>query len=86
MKNEKMKPEYIRLLGMNKKGRNYLNENKKNISLPIISKPSAFKDDAFYLDIKASKVYAQILNEPARQNLMKMEFSQPPIQIERIGD
>ncbi|KQL54738.1 hypothetical protein AN964_15310 [Heyndrickxia shackletonii] len=81
MKNECKYPEYIRLLGMTENGRIYLNENKKNISLPIISKLSSFQNEALQLDIKASKVYALALKEPARQHLLKMEFSQPPIQV-----
>ena len=81
MKNQFKYPEYIRLLGMSENGRIYLNENKKNISLPIISKLSSFQNEALQLDIKASKVYALALKEPARQHLLKMEFSQPPIQV-----
>lgn len=81
MKNVHKYPEYIRLLGMTKNGRNYLNEMKKYISLPIISKLSSFQNETLELDIKASKVYALALKEPSRQQLMKMEFSQPPIQV-----
>ncbi|MBS4172406.1 nucleotidyltransferase [Bacillus sp. FJAT-49736] len=79
MKNAKNLPEYIRLLGMSQGGRKYLNERKKDISLPIISKLSSFDNAALDLDIKAARTYALGLKEPERHRLMKMEFSQPPI-------
>ncbi|MGV3466828.1 MAG: nucleotidyltransferase [Heyndrickxia sp.] len=81
MKNEHLYPEYIRLLGMSANGRIYLNEMKKSISLPIISKLSSFQNKAIQLDIKASKVYSLALQESKRALLMNLEFSQPPIMI-----
>jgi predicted nucleotidyltransferase len=81
MKNDFMLPEYIRLLGISVKGRQYLNENKKNFTLPIISKLSSVTNHAIEVDIRASAVYAHVLKEPVRQRLIKMEYSQPPIMV-----
>ncbi|WP_325050513.1 nucleotidyltransferase [Falsibacillus albus] len=75
------KPSYIRLLGMNEKGRKYLGMVKKELSLPMISKLSSAKQEDIHLDIRASNVYAQGLPEPYKAKLMKMEYSQPPIQL-----
>lgn len=49
---------YIRLLGFNDKGRAYLNKNKKNIQIPIISKISKEKDSMLELEIKTTKIYS----------------------------
>ena len=36
-------PSYLRLLGMTQAGRLYLNENKKRLKLPLVSKAAAFQ-------------------------------------------
>ncbi len=54
---------YIRILGMNNNGKKILNLIKKDINIPLISK---YKKEYAYLlkdDIKASKIYSQILND-----------------------
>ncbi|MED1202184.1 nucleotidyltransferase [Heyndrickxia acidicola] len=72
-------PEYIRLLGMNQKGREYLNKVKKELSLPLVSRLAAISPELTRLDVKSSLVYAHVLSEPARQRLLKMEYAQPPL-------
>ncbi|MBS4193877.1 nucleotidyltransferase [Lederbergia citri] len=75
-------PQYIRLLGMNEHGREYLRKIKKELQVPLISKVSSFQNDMLLLDLKASNVYALALPEPERSTLLKHEFAQPPILYE----
>lgn len=73
--------EYIRLLGMTEKGRSYLNQIKKDLEFPLISKLSSIPHNLALLDIRASTIYSQCLQEPFRQKLYDKEFSQPPIYL-----
>lgn len=61
---------YIRILGMNDKGRSYLNENKKEITLPIISKITREKDKMLDFELEITKIY----DIPKKENLLKKEF------------
>jgi len=45
-----LSPVYIRVLALNKKGRDLLKEIRKNTDYPIINKPADFKPDSPYLD------------------------------------
>lgn len=69
------KPSYIRLLGMTKAGRQYLNAQKKNIKLPVISRAADLADDMGKLDIHASSLYLMGLGA----SNLKKEFTTPPI-------
>ncbi|WOV86211.1 nucleotidyltransferase [Sporosarcina oncorhynchi] len=51
-------PSYLRLLGMTNEGRAYLNEKKKSLHLPLISKAASFSDPSLDMDIHASSIYA----------------------------
>ncbi|VEF48514.1 Protein of uncharacterised function (DUF795) [Bacillus freudenreichii] len=79
MKSAGETPEYIRLLGMSAKGREYLNKVKKDLPLPLVSTVSAFPEAMFTLDRRAALVYSQVMKEPARSDLFSMEYAQPPI-------
>lgn len=69
-------PSYLRLLGMTQAGRQYLNAQKKNISLPIISRAADLADNRMgKIDIQASSLYLLGLGS---SNLQK-EFTTPPI-------
>ena len=48
---------YIRILGFNTKGREYLNIIKKNIDIPIISKINKNKDQMLEFELETSKIY-----------------------------
>jgi len=61
---------YLRILGLNDKGRVYLNSIKKNIDIPIISKITKEKDPQLTFEIETTKIYDIINNE----NLLKKEF------------
>ncbi|PKH11096.1 MULTISPECIES: nucleotidyltransferase [Planomicrobium] len=69
-------PSYLRLLGMTQNGRQYLNAQKKNIKLPIISRAADLADNSMgKLDIHASSLYQLGLGS----SHLKKEFTTPPI-------
>ena len=70
--------KYIRILGLNTKGREYLNEIKKEITIPIISKLLREKDEMLEFEIETTKIYDIISNN----NLLKKECEK----IIYIGD
>ncbi|HSJ37202.1 MAG TPA: nucleotidyltransferase [Planococcus sp. (in: firmicutes)] len=68
-------PSYLRLLGMTQRGRQYLHAQKKNISLPVISRAADLADGMGKLDIHASSLYMMGLGAVN----LKKEFTTPPI-------
>jgi len=68
------KPSYLRLLGMTEKGRQYLNQQKKNIALPLVSRAADLTATMGKLDIHASSMY--LLGMGAAD--LKKEFTTPP--------
>ena len=48
---------YIRILGFTEKGKNYLNQVKKEIDIPIISKINREKDPMLEFEINTTKIY-----------------------------
>ena len=68
-------PDYIRILGFNKKGRKYL-KNVKNSSLPIITK---YTNKYEMLDIEMKVSYIYYMNEKDKVNLTLMEYKHKPI-------
>lgn len=67
-------PSYLRLLGMSETGRNYLNQKKKNIALPLISRAADLADPMGKVDIHASFMYGLGMGSGD----MKKEFTTPP--------
>ena len=61
--NNFQKITYIRLLGMNKKGKEYLNQIKKDISIPIISKITRQKDPMLEKELQTTKIYTILEKE-----------------------
>ena len=68
--NSMNKISYIRILGLNDNGKNYLNKIKKELDLPIISKISRNKDPMLEYELETTKIYDLIYNE----NLLKKEY------------
>ena len=68
---------YIRVLGFNKKGRNYLNKIKKEIEIPIITNYSDIKDDMLELEFRVSSIYASIFKE--KNYLSELEYKHKPV-------
>lgn len=79
--NEKHTP-YIRLLGMSKKGQQYLSLVKKELDVPLISKLSSFSHPALDLDIRASRVFSLPISEPMQTELTEAEFKTSPIRYD----
>lgn len=57
---------YIRILGFDKKGQNYLNSIKKAVSVPIVTKAADYKE-LIHEDIHAASIYNQIVYNKFRQ-------------------
>lgn len=72
--------EYLRILGFSYKGQEYLNKNKKEIELPIITR---FTNDFEMLNIeyRTTCVYATVMNEKDKIKLIESEYKNPPIII-----
>ena len=69
------KINYIRPLGFNSLGQKYLNQVKKEIEIPIITKYNKLLD----LELRITSVYASILDEKDKQKLIKDEYQKKPI-------
>jgi predicted nucleotidyltransferase len=82
MKSMSETPSYLRLLGMTKNGKDYLNKYKSQFSLPLVSKLSAYKESEILLDIRASRVYSFGIENQTRDHLLHQEYKQPPVYIE----
>ena len=55
--------KYIRILGFNKTGKEYLNNIKKELDVPIISKITREKDPMLEFELNTTKIYDLIYNE-----------------------
>ena len=62
---------YIRILGMNQVGRTYLNQIKKKLQVPLISKIEREKPKLLEFEINTTKIYDLINNK----DLVKKEFN-----------
>ncbi|HEY9576369.1 MAG TPA: nucleotidyltransferase [Pseudobacillus sp.] len=69
---------YVRLLGMNRQGREYLNKVKKEMSVPLITKTATFKDMLAF-DLKAAEIYALGLPSYSSHSLLQSEFNEHPV-------
>lgn len=68
---------YIRVLGFNQNGRNYLNKIKKEIEIPIITNYSDIKDEMLELEFKVNGIYASIFKE--KNYLSELEYKHKPV-------
>lgn len=71
-------PTYLRLLGMTQIGRLYLNDKKKDLKLPMISKVAASSDASLAIDIHATNMYALGSQE---NDMINADFKRAPIYI-----
>lgn len=67
---------YIRILGFNSKGRNYLNKIKKEIKIPIFNGYKPNKSNILDIEYCSTYVYALITNN---LSLIKKEYQNKPI-------
>lgn len=68
---------YVRLLGMNETGQQFLNEQKKLIDVPLITNLNKKIASLTQLDEKGTQIYYSILPPAKRKLLLKQEFSLP---------
>lgn len=71
--------EYIRVLGFNNNGRLYLNSIKKDIKIPIITNFSSIKNKMLDIEFRTTCVYASLLEEKDKINLIESEYKNSPI-------
>ena len=69
-------PDYIRVLGMNKKGMEILKMMRKSAKLPIVVKTADFSSDILKKDILASDIAALSKNPYAA---LGADFKKSPI-------
>lgn len=74
-------PSYIRILGFSSIGKNYLKERKGKTNIPIITKYT--KNKMLEIEKRVTSVYACVLNEADKQNLIEKEYKQKIIQKEK---
>lgn len=70
--------KYIRVLGFNDKGQNYLNKIKKDVIIPIISNFSKNKSKMLDIEFRVTCCYASILSEDKKKELIQKEYIHHP--------
>ena len=70
--------EYLRVLGFNTRGKNYLNKIKKDIGIPIINKyiPNMYK--CLDIEFRVSLIYSLILKDKG-DDFLKREYRNKPV-------
>lgn len=70
-----LKIDYIRILGFNQKGKKYLNQIKKELSIPLITNYKPNKSKLLDLELRVTSIYEL----PTNTNLTEQEYKQNPI-------
>lgn len=73
---QNIKIDYIRLLGFTSSGQRYLNNIKKDINIPIITRYKPKVSKLLDLEFRANSIYAHITNN---NKLMELEYNCKPI-------
>lgn len=71
---ENDKITYLRILGFNSNGRFYLNQIKKTLDIPLISKINKNKDPMLELEIRTTDIYALPLKGEKSKKLIEQEY------------
>lgn len=77
-----LKIDYIRILGFNKNGRNYLNKIKKEINIPLITRYKKNISQLLDLEMRITSIYYL----PINSELTKLEYKKTPIIYNLITD
>ncbi|MFD1336006.1 nucleotidyltransferase [Oceanobacillus iheyensis] len=72
-------PSYIRILGMNKQGQQYLNYHKKNFDVPIITSIANTTHSMLAIEERATKAYYSIIPAKLQRKMFKQELQGPII-------
>ena len=78
--------DYIRILGFNKKGQEYINRIKKDVNIQIISNFSKNKSISMEMEFLATTAYASILDENKKKELIQKEYIYHPKYKEKMKD
>ena len=73
--------EYIRILGFSNIGKKYLNTIKKELTLPIIFNYKKNISKILDIEFRTTCVYASILKEKDKINLIEKEIKEKPFQL-----
>lgn len=75
-KEDNNKDIYLRILGFNNNGKNYLNKIKKDIKLPVYTSYKENISNTFDIEFKSTYIYSLIVNDPL---LIEKEYKNKPI-------
>ncbi|RXI98120.1 nucleotidyltransferase [Anaerobacillus alkaliphilus] len=75
---------YIRVLGMNQKGRDYINSYKKQMDVPLISTLSKYRHPFIEIEKRAATCYALGFDPIIQNKLMTQEYAHPPIILKSV--
>lgn len=70
---------YIRILGMNAKGQAYINQQKKQLDVPLFTKLDRKNAALLHMEERATKTYYSIFAPNVRQKLFRQELQLPII-------
>ena len=72
---------YIRILGMNKTGRQYISNRKKKLEVPLISTISKLDHPFIHTESRATSCYSLGYPSSVQKKLIQEEYAHPPIII-----
>ncbi len=73
-----LEPDYVRVLGFNKRGRGLIKEIKKKSPLTVVTKTADYKgSDMFEIDIRATD-FASLCSSDKDKRLCSKDFTTPP--------
>jgi hypothetical protein len=67
------------VLGMTHNGQKYLNQHKKSLSLPLVSRVAATKDSLLDFDIRATDLYQLGLQTSKIEQPIGFDYRKTPI-------
>ncbi|UOQ93069.1 nucleotidyltransferase [Halobacillus shinanisalinarum] len=68
---------YVRVLGMNKTGQGYLNEQKKRMNVPLLTQPQQWSHPILNMEERAVAAYYSALPAKQRVECMSAEYGSP---------
>lgn len=74
-----LKCPYIRILGMNEKGRNFIHQKKKSIPVPLVTTVSKHNHPVIDIEHRAARCYSLGFSPSIQNKLMIQEYAHPPI-------
>lgn len=70
---------YIRVIGMSITGREYMNQRKKQLDVPLVSTVSKTKHPFLEIENRSTFCYSLGYNSKIQSKILREEFAQPPI-------